>query len=159
MIARLLILFGVVATLATANYGIASRERTLREGEIVLLELAPADPRSMLQGDYMALHYVLARELHERKDLPEDGYAIVARSPDNVAALRRVQDAPEPREAGEIAIRYRVRGQVVQIASNAWFFEEGSASQYRSAKYGELRVDRGGAALLTGLRDEAFQPL
>jgi uncharacterized membrane-anchored protein len=159
VIARALILLGVVATLAVANYGIALRERTLREGAIVLLRLAPVDPRSLLQGDYMALRYDIAEKLEEQKDLPADGYLIVSRSADQVAEFQRVQPALEPLAGGELAIRYRIRKGGVGIASNAWFFEEGSAERFGGAKYGEIRVDESGAALLTGLRDEAFRRL
>jgi uncharacterized membrane-anchored protein len=159
MIQRILILLGLVAALGVANYGIAARERTLREGEVVLLELRPTDPRSLMQGDYMALRFGLVDELRNDKDLPGDGYAVVTRDAHQVAHLERVQDSAEPRAAGEVPIRYRVRGGAVRVASNAWFFEEGSAKRFDSAKYAELRVDDGGAALLTGLRDESFQPL
>ncbi len=47
----------------------------------------------------------------------------------------------------------------VRIAGNTWFFPEGQAQRYAPAKYGELRVDDHGEALLTGLRDDRRAPL
>ena len=52
-----LLLGGLVVILAAANWAIASRERLISSGEVVYLELAPVDPRSLMQGDYMSLRY------------------------------------------------------------------------------------------------------
>ena len=43
--------------LAMINWDIVKREAWLAEGEVVRLELAPVDPRSLMQGDYMTLNY------------------------------------------------------------------------------------------------------
>nr|MBC8281388.1 GDYXXLXY domain-containing protein [Chloroflexota bacterium] len=40
---------------------IAVKEDTLRSGTSVLLETAPVDPRSILQGDYAILDYQIAQ--------------------------------------------------------------------------------------------------
>ena len=45
---------GLLMVLVVVNHGILRRERMLSAGRIVLLELAPADPRSLMQGDSMA---------------------------------------------------------------------------------------------------------
>ena len=44
-----------LAVLALVNLGIYQREQLLTRGQIVLLDLAPVDPRSLMQGDYMRL--------------------------------------------------------------------------------------------------------
>ncbi|WP_351125065.1 GDYXXLXY domain-containing protein, partial [Shewanella sp. T24-MNA-CIBAN-0130] len=54
IIAALVILAGI-------NYKIFQQEQLLANGEIILFELAPVDPRSLMQGDYMALNYDIAR--------------------------------------------------------------------------------------------------
>lgn len=55
---------GLLLALIVANRGIAGHERTLAEGRVVLLELAPVDPRSLMQGDYMALRFDVADDIH-----------------------------------------------------------------------------------------------
>lgn len=158
---------GLALVLAVVNGLVFARERLLRDGQVVLIELAPVDPRSLMQGDYMALDYALARELtnaglgnvDEPSRLNQDGYAILALDEHGVARLVREQAAATPRDAGQIALEFRRRGLRVVIASNAWFFAEGSAALYEPARYGELRVSEGGHALLTGLRDAAFRRL
>jgi uncharacterized membrane-anchored protein len=88
-----------------------------------------------------------------------DGYAVFALAADGVGRFVRVQPAPAPVATGEIALRYRERGWDMRIASNAWFFPEGQGERYALAKYGELRVDADGTALLAGMRGEDRKPL
>ena len=59
--AWILVAWGLVA--GVALFAIQGHERTLRHGELVLLRLAPVDPRSLMQGDYMALRFAVDAEL------------------------------------------------------------------------------------------------
>ena len=43
--------FGLFFVLVGAGWIIWSNERILADGRVVLLELAPIDPRSLMQGD------------------------------------------------------------------------------------------------------------
>jgi uncharacterized membrane-anchored protein len=43
----------------------------------------------------------------------------------------------------------------VRVATDAYFFQEGTSGKYASARYGELRVDDDGSSVLVGLRDSA----
>ena len=55
-----------VLMLAAVNWGIYARERLLAGGRVVMLELAPVDPRSLMQGDYMALRFKAADDAFGR---------------------------------------------------------------------------------------------
>ncbi|MFB0625733.1 GDYXXLXY domain-containing protein, partial [Aeromonas hydrophila] len=66
MIRRVLLLTGL-AILAAINVTVWRYERAMSSGEVVLLRLAPVDPRSLMQGDYMRLSYELARQLGNRQ--------------------------------------------------------------------------------------------
>ncbi|CAG0878818.1 unnamed protein product [Cyprideis torosa] len=48
--------------LAVVNWSIVGKEKHLADGRKIYLELAPVDPRSLMQGDYMALRFRLADE-------------------------------------------------------------------------------------------------
>jgi uncharacterized membrane-anchored protein len=177
---------GLLLALVVANHGIVRRERILSDGSIVLLELTPVDPRSMMQGDYMALRFAAVDDIRnalypELRDggsakalkqmgawgsngcSPEgchEGYAVFVIDRQGVGRFVRQQVAPRPTAPGEIAVRYRERDWwEIRIASNAWFFPEGQAKRYAPARYGELRVNEDGEALLTGLRDDKRKPL
>lgn len=139
-----------LAILAVANHSIYSRERLLADGRIALLELAPVDPRSLMQGDYMALRFEIADHISTERS----GSALLQLDSRGVATLHPDQAGPGLR------IRYRIRNGRVWLGTNAYFFEEGTASRYDGAKYGEFRVDPvSGEAVLVGLADETLSDL
>jgi uncharacterized membrane-anchored protein len=140
----------VALVLVVVNWNIAAKERIKTHGERILLELAPVDPRSLMQGDYMALRFALVRDI-----TTEVAGSIPLSIDANGVATMGSNDDPKA-----LRIRYRIRNRDVWLGTNAYFFEEGTARRYEAARYGEFRVDRGtGEAVLTGLRDEKFQPL
>ena len=157
---KLIALIAGLAVLALVNFGIYQREQLLTRGQIVLLELAPVDPRSLMQGDYMRLNFALANEAFPfgRRQALTDGHIVVAVDANRVGHFRRLADG-RPLAPGEIALRYRIRGGEPNFATNAYFFEEGSADAYQGAAYGEFRVDDDGEMILTGLRNERFVAL
>ena len=55
-----------------ANGSIWQREQLLGSGRVVILELAPVDPRSLMQGDYMALTFAAGREVTRLRDGSRD---------------------------------------------------------------------------------------
>jgi uncharacterized membrane-anchored protein len=142
-----------VALLVAANWTIYEREKLISTGTVVRLELAPLDPRSLMQGDYMALRFRVANEASgggfDRKTAA-DGYIVVKADDKGVARFVR-RDAGEPLAAGEVRMRYRVREGQVKFATNAWFFQEGKAQVYQPARYGEFRVAPSGEMLLVAM--------
>ena len=153
---------GLAWVLCSAGWGVWSNERILAAGRVVVLELAPMDPRSLMQGDYMALNYALNTALRQ-KHAREDAYAVLRLDDRQVATLLRVQaelsSHTKPLAANEVAIRFRVRQNRVQIATNAFFFQEGREPEFRSARYGEFRVDCNGEPRLTALLDGELKRL
>jgi uncharacterized membrane-anchored protein len=158
-IRKAVVLGTLLLILALVNWQIAAKERVLRDGELLLLELAPVDPRSLMQGDYMRLDYAIARDLEVQQDWPRDGQIVVANDGEGVARFVRRYEPGGPLGAAEHLLRYRRRSGRVRIGTNAFFFQEGQADRYAGARYGELRVDAAGEGLLIGLRDRERQPL
>ena len=134
--------------LALVDWTIVRRERHLRDGRTVFLELAPVDPRSLMQGDYMALRFAAASAIDDRID--GSGYLVVRLDDRSVATVARL-DAGTPLAVDEMRLRSRVRNGSPKLATNAFFFQEGAAALYESAQYGEFRVDESGELLLTDL--------
>jgi uncharacterized membrane-anchored protein len=152
-----------VVVLALANWTVAEREEQLADGRVVLLELAPVDPRSLMQGDYMALRFKAADDAFGRfakvkDDVPVDGRIVVRIGERGVGSFVR-RDAGGPLAAGEAALRYRIRDGRVKFATNAYFFQEGHARLYEAARYGEFRVAPNGEMLLTHMIGEKFERL
>jgi len=142
--------------LALVDWTILRRERHLRDGRTVFLELAPVDPRSLMQGDYMALRFAAASAIDDRAD--GSGYLVVRLDDRSVATVARL-DTGTPLAVDEMRLRYRVRNGSPKFATNAFFFQEGDAALYESAQYGEFRVDEDGELLLTGLRGRDLERL
>ena len=148
-----LVIGGLVLVLGVANYAIIGKERLLANGTPMLVELAPVDPRSLIQGDYMRLDYALAREPGWEMDWPRDGHVVVRLDENGVARFVRRHDGGSPLAAGEHLLQYRLRSGRVRIGTDAFYFQEGHAERYERARYGELRVDKSGGSVLVGLRD------
>jgi uncharacterized membrane-anchored protein len=156
---KLLLAAGLLLLLGGVNYTIWAREHLLASGESMLLELAPVDPRSLIQGDYMALNFRVAIDLLQGEESrPSQGKAVLRRGPDGVAAFVRLYKG-EALAADERLLDYRVRDGRVRIVTNAYFFEEGQAGRFMNSRYGELRVLPSGEALLSGMRDQTLQPI
>ncbi len=155
---RSLALLGAVLVLGALNFSIVGKERIKRNGEIVYLRLAPVDPRSLMQGDYMALRFALVQELDKAAPPSlregEVRFANVSLAADRVATLA---DRTAPTT---LKLRYRIRNGQVWLGTNAFFFQEGDAARFSGARFGEFRVDRAsGEAVLVGLRGEALEAL
>jgi len=144
---KLIILLAGIAILAVVNYSIYKKEQLLANGRVVFLELAPVDPRSLMQGDYMALRFRLQNAVSPSSSL-RDGHLVVAVDSHGVATFRRM-DNGTALAADELKLFYRVRANQVKLGTNAFFFQEGD----------EERIDNNGQLLLTGLRDENLQKL
>jgi uncharacterized membrane-anchored protein len=156
----LIALAACVASLGLVNYSIFAKERLLARGAVVVLELAPVDPRSLMQGDYMALRFRMANDAGAavRAAAAADGRIVAAVDERGVATYRGLHDGT-PVASNEVLLRYRVRNGDIKFATNAFFFQEGTARRYEAARYGELRVAPDGELLLTGLRDKDLRPL
>lgn len=158
---RLIVLGAMTAVILTViNIEIVSKESIVRDGTTVLLRIAPRDPRSLMQGDYMALRYTMVgdvtREAGQRESL--DGVAVIELGELDEASFVALYDGQQL-EQGQHLLRYRKRGESVRLASDAFFFEEGSAEDYSNARFGEIRVNAKGDAVLIGLRNAAGERL
>jgi uncharacterized membrane-anchored protein len=157
---RAVVLAGLVLILALVNWSIAQKEALLRDGTVLLIELAPVDPRSLIQGDYMRLEYRIARDISgPGYEWPREGQIVVTASPEHVATFVRRHDGSTPLAAGEHLLFYRRRAGQIRLGTDAFFFQEGHATRYERAKFGELRVGASGESVLIGLRDEQRRPL
>lgn len=160
MTRRHLILLGLALALVVPLGLVTQKEYVLRHGEQVFLELAPVDPRSLIEGDYMRLAYGITRQLSWSglEEPPSDGHLVLALDARRVARLVRVDDG-RALAGGELRLRFRRRGGGVRVGTDAFYFQEGQAERYAGAKYGELRLTGSGEAVLVGLRGPALEPL
>ena len=163
-VAIIIALLGLALVLVVMTRNIAKYESHLATGDTVLLALAPVDPRGFMQGDYMTLSYALERDVfaalnRDPGSYPtnEQGYVIVALDNNKVAQfVRLAANKPKGLATNERAIHYRIRNGAMQLATNAFFFQEGHGEAFEAAEYGLFRVNDKGEPLLTNLVDDDF---
>lgn len=166
----------LIGILLLINWSIWAKEQHLINGRIVYLELAPADPRSIMQGDFMRLRFKLANDVYralskstEHRPLDHDveaadGRVVVSIDDRSIATYKHLHQPESPQRfhnlsGDELYLRYRVRNGAVQFTTDAYFFQEGQEPLYRSARYGKFRANNDGELLLTALYDESLKRL
>lgn len=159
-----IVILGLALILGLANWDILGKRRVVAEGAPLLLELRPVDPRSLIQGDYMALG--LAEHTMPDKatmaTLPYRGTVIMAVDEKGIGRFARLDDGAPP-AAGELRVQFRRhgdwRGPRLDYGAQAFFFQEGDGELYRDAKYALLRVAADGSTVLTDLADKDGVPI
>lgn len=156
---------GIVATallvVLSANVAIWQKEDLIAHGQPVFVDLAPVDPRSLMQGDYMRLEFRMPPAVRaELGGLLDRGrpHVVARHDARDIFTVIRV-DKGEPLAPGELRIELTpLHGDWV-LVSDAWSFAEGEAKRWAAAKYGEFRVDAKGSVLLVGLRGKDLEKL
>ena len=152
--------------LAVLNYSIYAKERIEARGEVLLLELAPVDPRSLMQGDYMRLNYAVARDAPVARLAAgqKRGYLVLRADADKVARFLRFHSG-EDLAPGEKLLRFHVlradnlERRSLRIVPDSFLFQEGHGEHYQNARYGVFKFAGAKEYLLTGLAAEDRQPI
>lgn len=152
--------------LAVLNYGIYAKEQIKARGETLLLELAPVDPRSLMQGDYMRLAYQIARNAPAERLAAgqKRGYLVLRADQHKVARFVRFHSG-EALRPGEKLLRFHVLSpeipekRVLRIVPDSFLFQEGHAAYYQNARYGVFKFAGANEYLLTGLAAEDRRPI
>lgn len=155
------IALSAIAVLTMVNVGIWQKEAQIAKGHTVFIALAPVDPRSLMQGDYMRLNfsapgptdaeYGTAAEKNHPKAIAKVG-------PRGIATLSRLYSG-EKLGPDELLIELVERHGRLTLAADAWHFKEDESRRWEPAKYGEFRVDDDGHAVLVGMRGAALEVL
>ncbi|MBT2620830.1 GDYXXLXY domain-containing protein [Chryseobacterium sp. ISL-6] len=147
----IIIALNLIVLLIYFNFSVSKKEAVLKDGKLVLLQLAPVDPRSLMQGDYMSLRYHIAQNIN-MDHIPKRGYCVVRLDKNGVADRVRLQKETTPLNNGEYLIKYSSPEQwTINIGAESFFFQEGQAEKYENAKYGGVKIDENGNSVLVGL--------
>ena len=155
----ILIIANLVLLLVYFNWSVYQKEQTLKEGQLVLLQLAPVDPRSLMQGDYMTLNYDISSNFNSSTD-EKRGYCIVKLDALNNAEFIRLQPNKTPLNKGEYLIKYyQTEFGNISLGAESYFFQEGKADVFEDAVAGGIKVDNQGNSILIGLYDKNLKLL
>lgn len=142
------------------SFQTARSEYLLASGVIVKLELAPFDPRSLLQGDYVRLNYTISRPPEDvRDELREKGRSRVrvalVPGEDGLYRFGRVLAEGEEPRPGEVAVNGVFDGWwSVHYGIETYFIPEGTGADVENkARYAYIRVGAGGDAIIERLAE------
>ncbi len=150
---------------------VAKNEWHLHHSKSIFIELRPVDPRSILQGDYMALAYELnLQSLKALAGSESEALDQVIFNHSSVSAkvildsqnrvVRTILDNNNSFVGQSLILKNpENRLQALYPASRSFLFAEGLAQCYQKAKYAEFKVNTKGEAILFDLREEGLQPL
>ncbi|EGV42215.1 hypothetical protein BZARG_393 [Bizionia argentinensis JUB59] len=152
-----IILANLIVLLLLFNNSVAQKESLISDGKLILLDLAPVDPRSLMQGDYMTLRYEISENANY-DSIAKRGFCVVKLKENGVAKKVRFQAGKTPLNEDEYLIVYSSNsGWNINIGAESYFFQEGDAEKYEAAKYGGIKVDEDGNSLLIGLYDAKLE--
>lgn len=129
---------------------IADKEYTLATGATVRLRLAPRDPRSLLQGDYIILAYPKLSRLNA-----PDGRVQVVLAPEGEGfhELDRIYQGEELKE-GEVLLTGRVRYGEADFGIGQYFVPAGTGRELeRKARVARVTISGRGDAIVVGVEE------
>lgn len=159
---RILILFGtVVVFLYIVNTGIMSAENNIKNGTVTYFELAPVDPRSLIQGDYMTLRYAIENDARELDSYSHDrGQLVLSLDENSVAHFERRFFEGDSLAENEIPVNFYARNSwSFRVGVDSFFFQEGQAEAYSVTRYAEVRILEDGSVMLINLADENLETI
>ena len=166
----------LIALLGAVNYKVQQFEDVLVTGKPVVLKIAPADPRSLMQGDYMVLNYAILSELQQSQfssesnettgidELSPSGkkaYILIHLDKNHVATLCEAQsEIPTDFKhcTPNVYLPIRYKGWLPELPSQDYFFAEGKGEYYAQSEYAEYRF-KDGILLLARLLDKDLKGL
>ena len=179
-ISEIIITIIVLGVIVYAFQVKADRDQLILTGKEILLELAPVDPLSLLQGQYMIINFALEREEIEIKDqdvnsgrihLSPNGFTtIVLRyNESGVANFNRFKD-DQLLASNEILFKIKARrhwrdnrsenSYRIDVEQESFLFKENTEKKYEEkAKYGVFKVGPDGDFVLVDLADKDLNKL
>lgn len=152
-------LLALAITLGLFNFSIYKQEQIRNSKNIVFVKLAPVDPRSIMQGDYMRLNYDLT--IIEKDKVPDHSSGRFALNIDenNVATLGTIY-ADKNLLKGKKTLNYfkGLKGHI-SIKPNTFLFQEGKRKHYEQAKYAIFSFNEKGDSMLINLADKNLNSL
>ena len=179
----IVLLLTAIISLAYVGTIVVRHERVAASEGTVFLQLAPVDPLSLLQGQYMNVEFMAERQLYEEstQNIAKSGYnlAVIELDERNIGTVREfIPPRPKLSKKQELSSTYGTgefllfgvrlspaggnrkpqdaesRKYQISIDQQQFMFQENMEDLYRDAKYGYFRVASDGSYQLIDLADE-----
>ena len=170
-IKKILLIINIVILFVVTGFSANKEEGYKKSNSYFYLELAPVDPRSLLQGDYMTLNYditdkaqeIIFNGIYDSKDENNKfldmrkGYIVVSLDENKVAKFVKLSKEKTD-EKDLLFIAFNSDGFNVNINANSYLFQEGTGDKYENARYSKV-VLIGNNLRLIDLRDKDFKEI
>ena len=170
-IKKILLIINIVILFVVTGFSANKEEGYKKSNSYFYLELAPVDPRSLLQGDYMTLNYditdkaqeIIFNGIYDSKDENNKfldmrkGYIVVSLDENKVAKFVKLSKEKTD-EKDLLFIAFKSDGFNVNINANSYLFQEGTGDKYENARYSKV-VLVGNNLRLIDLRDKDFKEI
>ena len=150
--------FIIIAILCFAVY---QKEDIIKNGDEFYISLEPVDPRSILQGDYMILHYnynsgkSMSWDTDDSDDM-DYKYAILYLSSNGVVSGYTLTN---DEVAADNQVLLKVQQQKpLKFVANTFFFQKGKAELFDDAKFARFKYKKG-ESILISLHDKSFREI
>jgi uncharacterized membrane-anchored protein len=169
-----LVLTAVLA-LVYVNLNAWQSQQIKLSGDVLFLELAPVDPLSLVQGQYMRLRFEIEKEYNatsEDQQVIQNGHgdvlAMISLDAKQIGTLTGLLSPKQWQQHGDGSlVQLQVHAQHtdsegsydIRIQQNSFLFQESTEDRYTRAKYGMFRVHKDGRYVLVDLADEQLRPL
>ncbi|WGE41551.1 GDYXXLXY domain-containing protein [Actinobacillus equuli] len=156
-------MLGTATLLVLLNQKIVIYEEVLASGKPIILQFAPRDPRSLMQGDYMKMNYQLYNEVRLQLNSSEieygKYYALLNTNENGVTHLCRLEDSLLTNFEGcdaEVYMPIKIKSDWdITLPTHEYFFPEGKGEYFSQAEY----RFKNGKTLLYRLLDKNLKAL
>ncbi|MFS0919291.1 GDYXXLXY domain-containing protein [Brevibacillus sp. 179-C 1.1 NHS] len=147
---------------ALIGYQVWSSETILARGKTVKLELAPLDPRSLLQGDYVRLDYTISTLDQQEMDSGDKIRVVLRQQANGVYSYSGFHELDgqwnrtyEPQSSDVIINGNTIGYRRVEYGIESYFVPEGTGLEVeRNAKYAIVKIGERGDAILESLSNQ-----
>lgn len=159
MTRKIIIILNFIILMSFFSLNVYKQEKIKKINSKLILELAPVDPRSLLQGDYMVLRYDIVDSLYvfelEEESKLSKGFVMLEKDDRGISHFVGVS---EEWKKGSIAFRKDMSG-TYSIGADSYFFEEGTGDLYQGARYAEFYIYDKGKIKIKGLLNKDMEPI
>ncbi|WP_078548902.1 GDYXXLXY domain-containing protein [Litchfieldia alkalitelluris] len=149
----------IIIQVSVLGYQVTSNELLLKNGKEITLKLAPVDPRSLLQGDYVQLGYEVGG-IDNIEELPSGTRVYVILKEDNKGIYQRtklittkINPKDYPLEENEVLLAGNYNGyDTIIFGIESYFVKEGTGLEIeRTVEFAKVAVSKKGDAILQSI--------
>lgn len=140
-IKKILVAVNLLILAVAFGLSVIKQEKYIKQ-PVLYLKLAPVDPRSIMQGDYMVLNYEITdKALRDIRNgvFINKGYLNIKIDKNGVGEYTGISTAPvNDDNKNMVSAYFTFNGMEIDININSYMFQEGDGEYYSKAEYAQV---------------------